>query len=276
MSGKNMRLKSVLVEAREKSRILQYCSFFIKKTKLKAEEKKFWSEPSKCGDIKKFKNTYMGKRCFIVATGPSLTVDDLLLISNEISFGMNSIVKMYDKIKWRPTFYGIQDALVYEKLESVIKNEYATANNVFVADNLKERFEIPSNFVRFPFNGCYHEAERDLSKYFAKFSDDASTVVYDGYSITYSLIEIAVYMGFKGIYLLGADCNYPKGEKNHFIESGFVDKNAASNPIRMRVGYQVAREYADSHGIKIINCTRGGMLETFERMKLEDVLKEKK
>lgn len=48
-----------------------------------------------------------------------------------------------------------------------------------------------------------------------------------------------------------------------------------SNPIRMRVGYQAAKEYADAHGIKIVNCTRGGMLETFKRMKLEDILKER-
>ena len=43
----------------------------------------------------------------------------------------------------------------------------------------------------------------------------------------------------------------------------------------MRIGYQAAKEYADAHGIKIVNCTRGGMLETFKRMKLEDVLKER-
>lgn len=270
-----MKIKNVLISAREKNRVLQYCSFLIKKMKFSSEEKCFLTKRKNTDQIRKVKNKYEGKRCFIVATGPSLTVDDLKLISNEITFGMNSIVKMYDSISWRPTFYGIQDSLVYEKLESVIKKEYKNATNVFVGSNLAEQFEIPSNFVQFPFDNYYHEAERDIGKYFAKFSDDACKVVYDGYSITYSLIEIAIYMGFKEIYLLGADCNYPKGEKNHFVESGFVDKNAASNPIRMRVGYQAAKEYADAHGIKIVNCTRGGMLETFKRMKLEDVLKER-
>ena len=36
--------------------------------------------------------------------------------------------------------------------------------------------------------------------------------------------------------------------------------------------YKSAKEYADSNGIKIINCTRGGMLEVFPRMSLEEVL----
>ena len=79
-------------------------------------------------------------------------------------------------------------------------------------------------------------------------------------------------MGFKEIYLLGCDCSYPKGSKSHVVESGFVDKNAVSNPIRMRVGYKCAKDYADSHGIKIYNATRGGELETFERIDLDEVL----
>ena len=42
----------------------------------------------------------------------------------------------------------------------------------------------------------------------------------------------------------------------------------------MITGYKAAKEYADAHNIKIVNCTRGGMLEIFPRMNLEDVLKE--
>lgn len=41
----------------------------------------------------------------------------------------------------------------------------------------------------------------------------------------------------------------------------------------MITGYKAAKKYADAHNIKIINCTRGGMLEVFPRMKLEDVLR---
>ena len=143
-------------------------------------------------------------------------------------------------------------------MEGSILDYYLTADNVFVADQLGRYFQLPANFIQFPYNGNYHIYRGAYEDYSVDFSPNAYEVVYDGYSITYSLIEIAIYMGFKEIYLLGADCNYPKGEKNHFVESGFVDKNAASNPIRMRIGYQAAKEYADAHGIKIVNCTRGG------------------
>lgn len=225
--------------------------------------------------IKNLEMKHNGARCFIVATGPSLTLDDLNLLRDEITFGMNSITKIFDRTDWRPTYYGIQDRHVYEKMEDSILNYYHDAQNVLVADQLKLFFDIPDNFIQFPFNGNYHIYKGDYSDYSAEFSPDAYEVVYDGYSITYSLIEIAIYMGFKEIYLLGVDCNYPKGESNHFVESGFIDRNAASNPIRMRVGYKKAKEYADGHEIKIINCTRGGMLEVFPRKNLEDVLEEK-
>lgn len=275
-----MGIKERILELREENKIVQYFSCYIKKilyfkqcvtinyeTKARSEGK---NDPM-FERVKQYKGLYQGKRCFIVATGPSLTMKDLELLENEICFGMNSICKILGDTVWRPTFYGIQDSFVYEKLEDDIANNVKC--EVFVADNLNNTFNIPGQYIQFPFNHLYHQAELDIGRYFAKFSDDCYSVVYDGYSITYSLMQIAVYMGFTEIYLLGADCNYSKGEKNHFVDSGFVDKNAYKNHDKMIVGYQKAKEYADAHNIKIINCTRGGMLEVYPRMKLEDVLK---
>ena len=58
-----------------------------------------------------FHDMYLNQKCFIVANGPSLTIEDLEVICNKkiISFGMNRIYKLYDKTKWRPTFYITQD-----------------------------------------------------------------------------------------------------------------------------------------------------------------------
>ncbi len=249
------------------------CQYRIEKG---IRQRKKGIEDSKYATIQKYKNMHKGERCFIVATGPSLTMDDLELLKNEITFGMNSITKVFDNTTWRPSYYGIQDRQVYEKMEHSILQYYAESKNVFVADELAELYKMPSQFIRFPYNGNYHLYAGKYGTYTAQFSDNAYEVIYDGYSITYSLIQIAIYMGFSEICLLGCDCNYPKGEKNHFVESGFVDKNAHTNPERMLVGYKKAKEYADVHGIKIINCTRGGMLEVFPRKLLEDCVGKKK
>lgn len=229
-------------------------------------------EDSRYTDIKSYKRIHDGERCFIVATGPSLTIADIEMIREEYSFGMNSITKLYTQTDWRPTYYGIQDCNVYAKMETSICDVYESADNVFISDVIGEKFNVPRNFHQFPYDAVYHDNQLEINYYFAEFSDDCYSIVYDGYSITYSLIQMAIYMGFKEIYLLGVDCSYKRGAKNHIVDSGNDDKNEEKNHEKMVVGYKKAKEYADAHGIKIVNCTRGGMLEVFPRKKLEDVL----
>ena len=103
------------------------------------------------------------------------------------------------------------------------------------------------------------------------FSEDVARVVYGGATVTYACIQIAVYMGFKEIYLLGVDCNYCKGSNSNYF---FWEQKADvmnHKEDRMVLSYESAREYADSHGIKIYNATRGGMLEVFERVEFDSL-----
>ena len=220
-------------------------------------------------ELRKLKNQYSGKRCFIIATGPSLTVEDLELLSNEYTFGMNSICQVYEKTNWRPTFFGIQDIKVYDILKDKI-----TADSVnFIPYRLAQKKGTPPNAIVFPSNSYYHDFElRYDIKLFSKFSSNCYATVYDGYSITFSLLQIAVYLGFSDIYLLGADCNYVAGQKQHFIEHGHNDPKFLTAGERNIVSYMAAKAYADHHGIKIYNATRGGMLEVFERKQLEEII----
>ena len=39
------------------------------------------------------------------------------------------------------------------------------------------------------------------------------------------------------------------------------------------LAYQSAKKYADAHGIKIYNATRGGNLEVFERVDFDSLFK---
>jgi hypothetical protein len=240
----------------------------------------------KFSEIKKYKNKHIGQRCFIVCTGPSLKYEDLKLLKGEITFSMNGIVKIFHKTNWRPTYYGIQDPFVYEECQDIIlKNKTLIP---FIADCIVKKdylmrkihnisyinVEIPSNTILFPFR--FSTCSRRLfskNKYFTKFSGNAMAMVYDGYTITYSLLQIAVYMGFKEIYLLGCDCYYsldPK--KQHLMEMQHVDPSVTMVAERMKYAYRIAKKYADKHFIHIYNATRGGNLDVFERTSLEKVL----
>lgn len=223
--------------------------------------------------LKEYKNKYIGKRCFIVCTGPSLTISDLELLENEFVFGMNSLALIHDKTNWRPDFYGIEDDNVYRSLENAIL--HSNNGQVFYSQELNKMFTIPKGAIPFYRDNAYHLFEFWHGKFFCHFSHNCYVRVFDGYTIAYSLLQLAVYMGFKEIYLLGADCNY-KGKQQHFIEHGVADALIDTTTKRLFAAYEEAKRYADKHGITIYNATRGGMLEIFPRVDLDDVVRQNK
>jgi len=220
--------------------------------------------------LKTLKNKHKGERCFIVATGPSLLVEDLDKLKNEITFSMNSIFLSFDEINWRPTYYGIQFPEFYHKYKDCIDDLDVGAK--FVGDVVSKQTKLTDDYYIYPLNMLNHDWPH--KKYHSKFSDDAFKVVYSGYTITYSLIQIAVYMGFEKIYLLGVDCNYSNKKSTHFKDYGIVDPLASIAGEKMICAFKEAKKYADKHHIKIYNATRGGMLEVFERGDLDNILSE--
>ena len=228
---------------------------------------------TKFEQIRRFKNIHIGERCFIVATGPSLTYDDLSKLKNECCFGVNSIIRSFVETEWRPTYYGIQDANVYEKLEHELGS--VDLANIFVGHRIGDRFHIPQHYIPYFHFSCFHSKHGDLVAHTSGFSSEASEIIYDGYSVTYSMLQLAVYMGFSDIYLLGTDCSYNKNSHNYFIDSGWKDKNATTVGERMIYGFSVAKKYAEKHGVHIFNATRGGMLDAFDRVDLDEVLNSK-
>ncbi len=224
--------------------------------------------------LKELRNKYEGKRCFIIATGPSLTVDDVLLLKNEYTIGMNNVCLLYDKIPWRANMLGVQDKWVYEKIYPVLKE---SPDNVFVSSEIGREYSNSRIFNEFPLNFYYHQYDfRYSERLNSKFSDNAFRIVYDSYSITFSLMQIAVYMGFEEIYLLGCDCNQAVGKVNHFMENGHEESadKLATSADRNIFGHIEIKKFCDARGVKVFNATRGGALEVYPRVKLEEVLSE--
>ncbi len=224
-------------------------------------------------NLKALKNKYEGERCFIVATGPSLEISDLEMLKGEYTFGMNSICLLGDKTDWRPTFYAISDELVMKKVfDNLFEEDMGT---VFLPHLYSKKYNYKKDWIEFFCNNTHdlNSKLRSNISYKMKFSDDCYTEVYDGDTVVYIIFQLAVYMGFKEIYLLGTDCNY-SGPKQHFIESGaFVaDDDIEISHRRIINNYAILKKILDKKGIKVVNVTRGGMLEVFPREKLEDIL----
>lgn len=237
---------------------------------------RFYKNYSKCKKqdelIRSLRDIHKGERCFIVGNGPSLNTNDLELIRNEQTFAANLIFRIFDKTKWRPSNYFLID-------------RYADTQDIL------DSMEVPRLFI-----GDYYWRKRGMKNPNAicmrvmrksnnlHFSDDLIKGVYDSHTVTYIMIQVAVYMGFSEIYLLGMDHSYALTydstgkvtEDPDVISHFFKDRNPAeviANVEGMNKAYLEARSYACKNGVKIINVTRGGKLEWFPRMSLEEVLK---
>jgi len=231
--------------------------------------------------LRKLKNIHSGERCFLIGNGPSLQPADLDRLQNEKAFASNYIYRMYAHTLWRPTYYLNSDLGVLKNM----KDEAAFWNS----EAQKCFFQYNSRFVLnddYPDNSiCFYlrEAEKYWKK--PKFSHDVGNEVFDASTVTYIMFQLACYMGFREIYLLGIDHNYSTTinlngvvnkhtVKDHFYSSNKnsdFDGGATANLQRMELGYLAAKEYAKKHGIKIYNATRGGKLEIFDRICFDDI-----
>lgn len=232
--------------------------------------------------LKSVKGKYKGQRCFVLGNGPSLSPDDLNRLKDEITFASNRIYKIFDKTDWRPTYFGMMDESVAE-LDGVIDGI-----NSF---ECKKKFALQEGyyvFKKIKGNPCFLHAWYER-KYLDNpgFSEELSEGIYCIATVTYMLIQIARYMGFEKIYLLGVDNKYAfsrlrdgtvvknEGAGNYFGEQGAAVPNpdAAVNTWELDIAYEYTERYSRKHGFRVYNATRGGFLEKFERVKLEDILK---
>ena len=227
--------------------------------------------------ITALKNKYVGKRVFIVATGPSLTLEDVNLLKNEYTIGVNSIFRLFDKTNWRPNFYICSDPALFESLykNNDLKIETYAKNNVFLNSLNKKLLKNRSGEIIF-IDTCFldHVYNYGKSKDF-RYTEDLRYGIYDYYSVTHDSICLAMYMGFSEIYLIGVDNNY-MGKKQHFDntagESDMDYETAVIVQKSMDAGYDYLSKIADKNNYKIFNATRGGCVKAFPRVNIETVL----
>lgn len=219
-------------------------------------------------ELLKFKDIHKEKRVFIVATGPSLKVEDLnkLYENNEICISMNRIFNIFDKTQWRPDYYMIGDTEMIEDLSTEIANldlpyKFVSTEPMCYWKISKSKESIPYKLL---FRGFINNTPQ--------FSKNIEHGICHGTTVTYLCIQLAAYMGFSEIYLLGVDFSYLNNlydKKNHFEGCDTEQNKIRLNkvyPERTLLAYKKAEEYCNMNNCKIYNATRGGKLEVFERV----------
>ena len=233
--------------------------------------------------MNELKNKYSGLRCFVIGNGPSLRMEDLDILhkNGEYSFGANRIYVSFSDTIWRPTFYCIQDGVMIQQYHDEI--EKLPIRYKFVSDYAHKRLgdkKFKSTFM-------FHLNTERYYPYYPNFSADPSTEISEGFTVTYCEIQLAAYMGFTEIYLLGVDFSYSNyiidethqivstGEKDYFSDK-YINANETRNPPQLHnslQAYKKAEVYSRLNGFRVFNATRGGKLEVFERADFDQIIK---
>lgn len=243
-------------------------------------------------EMLKFKDLHKGESCFVIGNGPSLNSKDLDRIKemNLVSFGSNRIGEIFDKTNWRPNYYMVQDPIFVNNYSDVIRD--IKVEHKFIPDPhdaILNGSDALAEKLKASYGKLYYYYGIRLPLDNIKFSEDLSKMFTLGGTVTGGLIQLAIYMGFKKIYLIGVDgTNSIVTDKDYLSENRHFYNESAETLKNTKVVYHISNltdnkilerevliklnEFALSKDIHILNATRGGVLEVFERADFEDIV----
>ncbi len=241
--------------------------------------------------LKSLENRHAGRRCFVIGNGPSLRLDDLEKLKNEISIASNRIYVAFPSLVWRPSYFTCIDTVYAEnhgkelneldlfKIFPHYLRSFLLRNGDPTPQGTTAYFrQLPG---RFSVEGVYR----------GNFSGDALRGFHTGPTVTILNLQLAYYLGCRPIYLLGVDGMYEvsrkriphglhgqlavcDGEQNHF----HPDYRAPGEPYvvplpdQVQVGYSACRKFLEERGVRVLNASRQTRVAAFERVDIDRVL----
>jgi hypothetical protein len=221
--------------------------------------------------LRRLHNQYKGKRCFIIGNGPSLRQMDLSPLQDEITFGMNRIYLLFPEMQFETTYYvSINDLVVGQFADDIAALNMPRFISWRSHRHLRHAEDI--TYMR-PIRGQ------------AAFSDDVVNAFYEGSTVTFAALQLAYYMGFSTVYLIGVDHNFQtKGEANKTVTSQSDDPNHF-HPEYFGKGYkwqlpdldgsEVAYYHAkvayEKDGRQVYDATVNGKLQVYPKVSYDDL-----
>ena len=217
-------------------------------------------------ELVRFKDLHRGQRCFIIGNGPSLNQTNLKLLENEVTFGMNRIYLLFPKLGFQTSYFVSINTLV---LEQCRKDILELNMPRFITWRARRWFDQ---------EGIYF-LDTDYTDP-PSFSKEIRGRIFEGSTVTFVALQIAYFMGFEQVILVGVDHSFTtQGKPNETVISEGADPDHFSSNYfgkgfrwqlpdlqASEIGYQLAKSAYKADGRRILDATLEGKLEVFEKV----------
>ena len=217
---------------------------------------------------------HQGQRCFIIGNGPSLKKTDLAKLKGEFTFGLNRIYLLFPELGFNTTYFVSINDLVIEQCAQEIA---ALPIPKFIAWHSNRHFQrFPDDlvFLYTTYTGAH-------------FARDMTRRVWEGATVTNVALQLAFYMGFQQVILVGVDHNFTdKGKANQTVVSAGDDPNHFSPAYfgkgfrwqlpdldTSEIGYSLARKFYTRAGREVLDATVDGRLTIFPKVDYNTLFK---
>jgi hypothetical protein len=219
-----------------------------------------------------FRDKHKNERCFIIGNGPSLNRMDLSPLKDEVTFGLNRIYLLFDRLGFCTSYYIAVNPNVVEQSAAEIEALECPKFISWGARNFLS-FSPDTAFIR--------------SRSGPRFCNDVSAQgVWEGATVTYAAMQIAYYMGFSEAILIGVDHNFKtRGDPHKLVVSqgedpNHFDPNYFGKGVKWQLpdlktseqAYALAKEAYENSGRRILDATVDGKLTIFPKVSYENVV----
>jgi hypothetical protein len=213
-----------------------------------------------------YKDKHQGQRAFIIGNGPSLRDTDTSRLQNEFTFGMNRIYLAFPEWGFPTSYFVSVNDLVVEQSAAEIS---AQAMPKFLTWRARRYIDKSESTIF-----LHTTYERP------KFATDVRGRVWEGATVTYVALQLAYYMGFDPVILIGVDHSFTsqgqpnttvvsQGEDPDHFHAGYFGKGfrwQLPDLETSEVGYAMARKAFEADGRRVLDATVGGQLQVFDKV----------
>ncbi len=217
--------------------------------------------------MQQYKDKHRGERCFIIGNGPSLRQMDLSPLRGETTFGMNRIYLLFPRVGFHTSYYVCVNRLVIEQTARDIE---ALPMPKFLSWHARKSLRPMEDALLL----------RDRGDGTLGFSLNPARRIWEGATVTYVAMQIAYYMGFQTVVLIGVDHHFStagephkkvisEGEDPNHFDPGYFGRGfqwQLPDLATSEEAYSLARRFFEEDRRTILDATVGGRLQVFPKV----------